>query len=185
VSAAVDKSDQSHFGPGGADITVAVMRRGVGDSMAIRAIHGAGSALARTPQSDGVHLSLNNSDVSFTCVNETSSKLPDSFLEHSSPPKIFFIAAMGDPLRTIATVRCRADQQKFGMRLGSPLETRAYTQPISGSGERPIQEWDDVLHRARDVLFLFSHRRYVVHSTPGSLEPLEPRNDPAGKILRC
>jgi hypothetical protein len=45
-----DKSDQSHFGRGGADITVAVVRRSVGDSMAFRAIHGARGALARTTQ---------------------------------------------------------------------------------------------------------------------------------------
>jgi hypothetical protein len=58
VSSAGDKSDQSHFGPGGADITVAVVRRSVGYSMAFRAIHGARSALARTTQSDGTHLRL-------------------------------------------------------------------------------------------------------------------------------
>ena len=122
MSSAVDKSDQSHFGPGDADTTVAVVRRSVGDSMAVRAIHGTASALARTPQSDGTHLSRNNPG--------------------------------------------------------------AGVQPISRSGVRPIQERHDVLHRARDVLFLFPHRRYVVHSTPGSLEPREPGNDPAGNILR-
>jgi hypothetical protein len=58
VSSAGDKSDQSHFGPGGADITVAVVRRSVGDSMAFRAIHGARSAVARSAQSDGTHLRL-------------------------------------------------------------------------------------------------------------------------------
>ena len=57
MSSAVDQSDQSHFGPGGADINVAVVRRSVGNSMAVRAIHDTGSALARTPQSDGTHLS--------------------------------------------------------------------------------------------------------------------------------
>jgi hypothetical protein len=58
VSSAGVESDQSHFGRGGADTSVAVVRRGVGDSMAIRAIHGARSTLACTPQSDGTHLSL-------------------------------------------------------------------------------------------------------------------------------
>jgi hypothetical protein len=58
VSSAGDQSDQSHFSPGGADTSVAVVRRGVADSMAIRAIHGARSTIARAPQSDGTHLGL-------------------------------------------------------------------------------------------------------------------------------
>jgi hypothetical protein len=72
VSSAVDQSDQSHFGPGGADTTVVVVRRSVGDSVAVRAIHGAGSALARTPQSDGTHLSLNNPDLRDCSLNVPS-----------------------------------------------------------------------------------------------------------------